>query len=233
MNLAGQTEYINNIDNPALILESLTHASRGPSEHCLASEPDIMPIYTMLRQSSKISLEPQKIATTTLVYYMCPYHTMMTTSSDSSTAIYTISIPTVHPICLYHWKRSVGDDNKENEYISLILGPHCSSARPLFPTVGFLLWSKSSFTGCQSTSKRLDFHNYGAASNHKAVDGMSESTASDVLRSCFHELEAGQTFEIDVSANTEGCFSYATSSRRFLAASRSISHMGWIQGKKQ
>ncbi|KAL6697985.1 hypothetical protein J3F84DRAFT_366188, partial [Trichoderma pleuroticola] len=67
-----------------------------------------------------------------------------------------------------------------------------SSARALLPTAGFLLVSNSSSTGCQSTSKNSESHCLAAARNYRVIDEMLRSTVS------FHELETGQTFEIDV-----------------------------------
>lgn len=187
MNLEEQTEYITNIDIPTLLPQSLTHAPRGPSEHCLACETDTLPIYTMLRQSSGISLKPQKIAIITLVYYMCPYHTMMTISSDSSTIIHTISISTVHPRYLCHCNRDVRDDNKENEYISLILGPHGLPCLDIVSNGGLSTRVQIQFYWMPISvqNSRVSLHE----SEFKATKRQSNKVANNILQSIVSDVQ--------------------------------------------
>ncbi|QYS93818.1 hypothetical protein H0G86_001185 [Trichoderma simmonsii] len=137
MNLEEQTEYITNIDIPTLLLESLTHAPRGPSEHCLACETDTLPIYTT----------PQAILEDI---------PGVPENSDNNTCILHVPLP-------HH-----------ADYIRRFIA-------------SYLYDLHIHYTSTLSLPLQ-----------QRPADDMLRAMVSDVKRSCFHELETGQTFEIDV-----------------------------------
>lgn len=94
------------------------------------------------------------------------------------------------------------DDDKENEINKSVLGDHGLGCPGIVSNGALSTRVQIQFHWMPINVQKLSsFIILREARHDKAVDEMIQSTVLDTQRSCFCELETGQTFEIDVSKN--------------------------------